>query len=123
AVNRILIRHARVLDPASGLDTTGDVLIEGEGIAAVGGDLSAAARDAETIQAEGLCLAPGLVDMRVQLREPGAEHLESIESGGGGPPTADTRAPTLFRSSSPSPAAPASPGSPRCTPTRRRPRD
>jgi len=31
---------------------------------------------------EGLCLAPGLVDMRVQLREPGAEHLESIESGG-----------------------------------------
>jgi len=81
-VNCILIRHARVLDPASGLDTTGDVLVEGEGIAAVGGDLSAAARDAETIQAEGLCLAPGLVDMRVQLREPGAEHLESIESGG-----------------------------------------
>ena len=32
--------------------------------------------------ADGLCLAPGLVDMRVQLREPGAEHLESIESGG-----------------------------------------
>ncbi len=32
--------------------------------------------------AEGLCLAPGLVDMRVQLREPGAEHMESIESGG-----------------------------------------
>src|SRR5207302_9472278 len=30
----------------------------------------------------GLCLAPGLVDMRVQLREPGAEHMESIESGG-----------------------------------------
>jgi len=34
------------------------------------------------VMAEGLCLAPGLVDMRVQLREPGAEHLESIESGG-----------------------------------------
>ena len=32
--------------------------------------------------ADGLCLAPGLVDMRVQLREPGAEHMESIESGG-----------------------------------------
>jgi dihydroorotase len=48
----------------------------------VGGDLAAAARDAETVDAEGLCLGPGLVDMRVQLREPGAEHMESIETGG-----------------------------------------
>ena len=81
-MNRILIRGARLLDPASGLDTTGDLLVEGERIAAVGGDLSVAARDAETVMADRLCLAPGLVDMRVQLREPGAEHLESIESGG-----------------------------------------
>jgi dihydroorotase len=81
-VNRLLIRHARLLDPASGLDTKGDLLVEGERIAAIGGDLSAAARDAETVMAGELCLAPGLVDMRVQLREPGAEHLESIESGG-----------------------------------------
>jgi dihydroorotase len=81
-VNRLLIRRARLLDPASGLDTTGDLLVEGERIAAVGGDLSATACDAETVMAEGLCLAPGLVDMRVQLREPGAEHMESIESGG-----------------------------------------
>jgi dihydroorotase len=81
-VNRLLIRGARLLDPASGLDTTGDLLVEGERIAAVGGDLSVAARDAEAVMADGLCLAPGLVDMRVQLREPGAEHLESIESGG-----------------------------------------
>ena len=36
----------------------------------------------EIVAADGLCLAPGLVDMRVQLREPGAEHMESIESGG-----------------------------------------
>ena len=81
-MNRLLIRHARLLDPASGLDTTGDLLVEGERIAAIGGNLSDAARDAETVLADGLCLAPGLVDMRVQLREPGAEHLESIESGG-----------------------------------------
>jgi len=57
-------------------------MVEGERIAAVGGDLSAVARDAETVMAAGLCLAPGLVDMRVQLREPGAEHMESIETGG-----------------------------------------
>ena len=81
-MNRLLIRRARLLDPASGLDAPGDLLVEGERIAAVGGDLSAAARDAETVMAEGLCLAPGLVDMRVQLREPGAEHMELIESGG-----------------------------------------
>ena len=82
AVSRLLIRGARLLDPASGLDTTGDLLVEGERIAAIGGDLSAASRDTETVMADGLCLAPGLVDMRVHLREPGAEHLESIESGG-----------------------------------------
>jgi dihydroorotase len=81
-VNRMLIRHARLLDPASGLDTLGDLLVEGERIAGIGRDLSDAAPDAETVMAEGLCLAPGLVDMRVQLREPGAEHMESIESGG-----------------------------------------
>src|SRR6516164_5722807 len=82
AMSRLLIRGARLLDPASGLDATGDLLVEGERIVAVDGDRSAAARDAETVNADGLCLAPGLVDMRVQLREPGAEHLESIESGG-----------------------------------------
>lgn len=77
---RTLIRHARLLDPESGLDSVGDLLVEGERIAAVGGVIAAA--DATIVDAEGLCLAPGLVDMRVQLREPGAEHLESIESGG-----------------------------------------
>jgi dihydroorotase len=77
---RILIRGARLLDPASGLDATGDLLIEGAKIAAIGGKI--AASDADVIEAEGLCVAPGLVDMRVQLREPGAEHMESVESGG-----------------------------------------
>jgi dihydroorotase len=81
-VNQVLFRRARLLDPASGLDARGDLLVEGERIAALSGDLAAMAGGAETVDAAGLCLAPGLVDMRVQLREPGAEHLESIESGG-----------------------------------------
>jgi dihydroorotase len=81
-VSRLLIQGARLLDPASGLDRTGDLLIEAGRIAAIGGDLAGCAEDAETVAAAGLCLAPGLVDMRVQLREPGAEHMESIESGG-----------------------------------------
>ncbi len=79
---RLLIRGARLLDPESRLDAVGDLLIEGERIAAVGGNLAGGAGDAEIVSAEGLCLAPGLVDMRVQLREPGAEHMELIESGG-----------------------------------------
>ena len=81
-MNNLLFRRARLLDPESGLDACGDLLVEGEQIAAVGGDLSAAAREAEVVHADGLCLAPGLVDMRVQLREPGAEHMESIETAG-----------------------------------------
>jgi len=81
-VSRLLFRAARLLDPETGLDTLGDLLVEGDRIAAVGGDLAAGCRDVETVNADGLCLAPGLVDMRVQLREPGAEHMESIETGG-----------------------------------------
>jgi dihydroorotase len=79
-LRRVLIRGARLLDPESGRDATGDLLIEGERIAALGGVIACA--EAEIVDGEGLCLAPGLVDMRVQLREPGAEHMESVESGG-----------------------------------------
>ena len=81
-MKRLLLRRARLLDPESGLDVVGDMLIDGERIAAVGGDLLAASEDAEIAAADGLCLAPGLVDMRVQLREPGAAHIESIETAG-----------------------------------------
>src|SRR2546423_6646313 len=80
---RRLYRNARLLDPESGLDAPGDLLVEGDRIAAVGGKLGEAVGDGvEIVDLAGLCLAPGLVDMRVQLREPGAEHMESIESGG-----------------------------------------
>jgi dihydroorotase len=82
AAPRLLIRGTRLLDPATGLDAVGDLLVEDEHIVAVGGSLSVDAAGAETVMADGLCLAPGLVDMRVQLREPGAEHMESVESGG-----------------------------------------
>jgi dihydroorotase len=81
---RRLFRGARLLDPESRLDAPGDLLIEGDRIAAIGPGLSEAGlgSDVEIVDAGGLCLAPGLVDMRVQLREPGAEHMESIETGG-----------------------------------------
>jgi dihydroorotase len=79
-IRRILFRAVRLIDPESGLDATGDLLVEGARIKAVGGTLTEPG--AQVVEAVGLCLAPGLVDMRVQLREPGAAHMESVESAG-----------------------------------------
>lgn len=78
-----VIVGARLLDPASGLDAHGGLLIVNERIAELGPGVSPATApsDAELVDAQGLCLAPGLVDMRVQLGEPGAEHKERIDSG------------------------------------------
>ena len=80
-MKRQLFRNARLIDPERGVDAPGDLLIEGDRIAAIGGP-GLGGDASETVDCAGLCLAPGLVDMRVQLREPGAEHMESIESGG-----------------------------------------
>jgi dihydroorotase len=76
---RTLFRNARLIDPASDLDEIGDLLVEDGRIAALG--RVARSLDAEVIDCAGACLAPGLVDMRVELREPGAEHQESMQSG------------------------------------------
>lgn len=77
------IMGARLLDPASGLDAQGGLLIVDGRIAEWGPQVSgtSAPAEAEVIDAQGHCLAPGLVDMRVQLGEPGAEHKERIDSG------------------------------------------
>ncbi len=80
---RTLFHNVRLLDPASGLDQLGALLVEGETIAAlsVGADL-ASIEDARVVDGKGACLAPGLVDMRVTFGEPGAEHKETFASGG-----------------------------------------
>ncbi|MFO1038739.1 MAG: dihydroorotase [Geminicoccaceae bacterium] len=79
----VLVANARLLDPSTGLDGRGGVLVIGERIVEVGPGVTAAMAPAgaEIIDARGLCLAPGLVDMRVRLGEPGAEHKERIDSG------------------------------------------
>jgi dihydroorotase len=76
--------NARLLDPATGLDAKGALLTNGEAIADVGpGLFQGGVPDGITVvDAQGLCLAPGLVDMRVQLREPGEEHKETLKSAG-----------------------------------------
>lgn len=75
----LLFRSARLLDPANKLDATRDLLVVDGKIAAVGGTL-APPNGASVIEASGLCIAPGLVDMRAQLREPGYEHEENLST-------------------------------------------
>jgi dihydroorotase len=79
----LLITGARLLDPASGLDAPGGLLAIDGRIAETGPQVTVqmAPAGCDLIDAGGLCLAPGLVDMRVQLGEPGAEHKERIDSG------------------------------------------
>jgi dihydroorotase len=78
---RTLFKNARLLDPASGLDRMGDLLVVGGKIAAVGIRAGADASGVTVIECHDHCLAPGLVDMRVELREPGREHEETMQSG------------------------------------------
>jgi dihydroorotase len=75
----LLIRDARLIDPAAGIDAPGNLLIEGGRIAGIGREV--VREGAEVLDAGSACLAPGLVDMRAQLREPGHEHQETIASG------------------------------------------
>ena len=75
----ILIRGGRVIDPASGLDATVDVLLLDGKVTAVGANL--AREGAEVLDAAGCVVAPGFVDLHVHLREPGREDVETIATG------------------------------------------
>jgi dihydroorotase len=74
------IRNGRVIDRASGHDAIADVLVRDGKVAAVGTGLDGGG--AEVLDATGLVVAPGFIDMHVHLREPGFEHAETIETGG-----------------------------------------
>ena len=82
AVERLLIRRGLVVNPAAHTEEVADILIEGGVIRQVG-RVSAPPKGAETevIDASGLVVSPGLVDMHVHLREPGNEEKETIASG------------------------------------------
>ncbi|HVJ40345.1 MAG TPA: dihydroorotase [Dongiaceae bacterium] len=75
--------NARLVDPASKRDEIGGLLVEDGVIRDLGPQINRghAPEEAEVIDCGGHVLAPGLVDMRVQLREPGEEHQETIETG------------------------------------------
>ncbi len=81
---RVAYVNARLLDPAGKLDAPGALLTDGEKIADFGPGLFAdgVPEGTQVVDCHGLCLAPGLVDMRVQLRDPGEEHKETLRTGG-----------------------------------------
>lgn len=81
SVTRVLA-NARIVDPSRGLDETGTVIIAGGRIAAAGaGALNQGMPEgAEVVDCTGKVVMPGLIDGRVFVGEPGAEHRETIAS-------------------------------------------
>ncbi|MBM7641792.1 dihydroorotase [Streptococcus loxodontisalivarius] len=75
----ILIKNGRVIDPKSGFDQIADVLLEGQKVLKIAESIDAEVD--QTIDATGLVVAPGLVDIHVHFREPGQTHKEDIHTG------------------------------------------
>ena len=76
---KILIKNGRIVDPASRRDEVGDVAIAAGRIVAIG-SVNADFHANRTLDAQGLVVAPGLVDLAARLREPGHEHEGMLES-------------------------------------------
>ncbi len=79
-MKRLLIRNGRVIDPSQGLDQGMDVLLENGSVASLGERLDVPP-ETRVLDAAGLVVAPGFIDLHTHLREPGFEHKETIESG------------------------------------------
>lgn len=76
---KLLIRQGRLVDPVGGIGGIMDILLEDGKVAVIGSDIRES--DAEVIDARGLTVCAGLVDMHVHLREPGFEYKETVETG------------------------------------------
>jgi len=81
-VNSLLITNGRIIDPASGLDAPGDLLILNGQIAARGAEAHhKATRAISVLDARGAVVCPGLIDSHVHFREPGQSAKETILTG------------------------------------------
>lgn len=84
-MNALAICNGRLIDPAAGVDAARDVLVKDGRVAEIAGPgklkLSNGAAGAQILDATGLVVAPGLVDMHVHLREPGQGYKETIATG------------------------------------------
>ncbi len=81
---KTLLTNARLINPETGTDSPGWLLIDGAGIAALGetGAAEPGEQADQTIDCNGKCLAPGIVDIGVKVCEPGERHKESYRSAG-----------------------------------------
>ena len=80
-MSTLAIHNGRVIDPALGRDGVADVVIVDGRVARVGPGEGDAVVEADRIDATGLVVAPGFVDLHVHLREPGFEYKETIATG------------------------------------------
>ena len=78
-MSSLLIKNGRIIDPASSVDQVSDLLIENGKVSRIERDIQAP--DTPRLDATGLIVAPGFIDIHVHLREPGREDEETIESG------------------------------------------
>jgi dihydroorotase len=80
-MNATIIRNGRVIDPANRRDEVADVYIADGKVVLSKSEIRSPKSEIEEVDAHGLIVAPGLIDMHVHLREPGFSHKETIESG------------------------------------------
>ena len=81
---RICIRGGRLVDPSLGIDGPADIWIRDgivESVCRAGSQLHGAGGEVQLLDATGMVVVPGLVDMHVHLREPGQEYKETIRTG------------------------------------------
>ena len=78
----LLLKDGLVLDPAQNLEERRDLLIENGRVAILGAPGSVPGEVHQVVDASGLWVCPGFIDMHTHLREPGQEYKETIETGG-----------------------------------------
>ncbi len=76
----LLIKGGRIVDPSQELDATLDILLDEGKVRELGSDFEVG-EEVEVLDAEGLVVTPGLIDIHVHLREPGQEYKETIRTG------------------------------------------
>jgi dihydroorotase len=79
-MKNILIRSGRIIDPSQGINKIGDILIEKTRIRSLG-EAVRPGNDCEVVDAHGMVVCPGFIDLHCHLRQPGYEYKETIASG------------------------------------------
>ena len=77
----LLIRGGTLIDPGAGVEALKDILLKDGRVAEIASPGKIKANGSEILDATGLTVAPGLIDMHVHLREPGQGYKETIASG------------------------------------------